>query len=192
LIDRLLDGRTLRLLGDEMGRHPADQSRISPVNLWPNAAAGIPPLDSCLDAPKTNAMTVCPGAADFQRQQLPRRPGQLLSRNPEQDAGGNRHGVALAFMGSRTASWPPEHLNGTAVFFSQIGLQAYQRMERELVFWDPLHAASCLATWHLDRMPSACRYRLRRGHPPVAAAMIRRRRHGHPSRRHPDATSAGP
>ncbi|MFH1923084.1 MAG: DUF1553 domain-containing protein, partial [Planctomycetota bacterium] len=50
--------------------------------------------------------------------------------------------AALAFMGSRTESWPEGRLPGMAVFFSQIGYKPTSEWKEENVFWDPLKSSA--------------------------------------------------
>ena len=45
--------------------------------------------------------------------------------------------VALVFMGSRLAAWPPERQAQMAAFFSQVGYKATAEWKEEIVFFDP-------------------------------------------------------
>lgn len=113
-----------------------------PVNLWPNAAqayhrwirasiAENKPYDQFVRELLTSSgSNFRVGPVNFYR--------AIQNRTPD----GIATAVALAFMGSRTDSWPPERLDGAAVFFSQIGYKPTSEWKEELVFWDPLRAST--------------------------------------------------
>ena len=95
LIDRLLERDEF---ADYWAMKWGDILRIKaefPVNLWPNAAQAYHRWVRASHRREQAVRQVRPGAAHLQRQQFPRRPGQLLPRHPEPDAG--RH---------RRAPWP--------------------------------------------------------------------------------------
>lgn len=145
LIDRLLERDEF---ADYWSMKWGDILRIKaefPVNLWPNAAQAYhrwvhasidqnKPYDKfvreMLTASGSNFRV---GPVNFYR--------AIQNRTPE----GTASAVALAFMGSRTDSWPKDRLSGMAVFFSQIGYKATREWKEENVFWDPLHSAVAFA-----------------------------------------------
>ncbi len=113
-----------------------------PVNLWPNAAQAYhrwiraslsanKPYDQfareMLTASGSNFRV---GPVNFYR--------AVQSKTSE----GIASAVALAFMGSRTDSWPSERLAGMAAFFSQVGYKPTSEWKEEVVFWDPLGASA--------------------------------------------------
>lgn len=113
-----------------------------PVNLWPNAAqayhryvraslADNKPYDQFARELLTSSgsnFRVAP--VNFYR--------AIQDRTPQ----GIAAAVALTFMGARTETWPPERLAGMAVFFSQVGYKPTSEWKEQIVFWDPLGAAS--------------------------------------------------
>ncbi len=112
-----------------------------PVNLWPNAAqayhrwvhasiaANMPYDKFARQLLTSSGSNFRVGPVNFYRAIQDKTPDGIASA------------VALAFMGSRTDSWPKDRLNGTAVFFSQIGYKPTSEWKEENVFWDPLHLA---------------------------------------------------
>lgn len=138
LIDRLLERPEY---ADYWSMKWGDILRIKaefPVNLWPNAAQAYhrwvresivenKPYDKfvreMLTASGSNFRV---GPVNFYR--------AVQNRTPE----GIAAAVALAFMGSRTDSWPKDRVAGMAVFFSQIGYKPTSEWKEECVFWDPL------------------------------------------------------
>ncbi len=95
LIDRLLERDEF---ADYWAMKWGDILRIKaefPVNLWPNAAQAYHRWVRASHRREQALRQVRPRAAHLQRQQFPRRPGQLLPRHPEPHAG--RH---------RRAPWP--------------------------------------------------------------------------------------
>jgi hypothetical protein len=111
-----------------------------PVNLWPNAAqayhrwvkasiAENKPYDKFVRELLTSSgSNFRVGPVNFYRAVQNRTPDGIASA------------VALAFMGSRTDSWPKAQASGMAVFFSQIGYKPTNEWKEENVIWDPLRA----------------------------------------------------
>lgn len=138
LIDRLLERKEF---ADYWSMKWSDVLRIKaefPVNLWPNAAqayhrwvrasiAENKPYDQFVREMLTSSgSNFRVGPVNFYR--------AIQNKTPE----GIAATVALTFMGSRTDSWPEGRLEGTAVFFSQIGYKPTSEWKEEVVFWDPL------------------------------------------------------
>ena len=192
LIDRLLEREEF---ADYWAMKWGDILRIKaefPVNLWPNAAqayhrwirASIAEnkrydqfVRELLTSSGSNFRV---GPVNFYR--------AIQNRTPE----GIATAVALAFMGSRTASWPPERLNGTAVCFSQIGYKPTSEWKEELVFWDPLHAST--VPGNIAPGQDAIRVSARNpgeASPGRCTAESGDAAHGRSPRRHPASTSAG-
>lgn len=108
-----------------------------PVNLWPNAAqayhrwvraslAENKPYDQFVREMLTSSgSNFRVGPVNFYRAIQNKTPAGIASA------------AALAFMGSRTDSWPEDRLEGTAVFFSQVGYKPTSEWKEECVFWDP-------------------------------------------------------
>jgi len=141
LIDRLLERKEF---ADYWSMKWGDILRIKaefPVNLWPNAAqayhrwvrqsiAENKPYDKFVREMVTSSgSNFRVGQVNFYR--------AIQNRTPEGIAGA----VALAFMGTRTDSWPQERVQGMAAFFSQIGYKPTSEWKEENVFWDPLKAS---------------------------------------------------
>jgi len=141
LIDRLLERKEF---ADYWSMKWGDILRIKaefPVNLWPNAAqayhrwvrqsiAENKPYDKFVREMVTSSgSNFRVGQVNFYR--------AIQNRTPEGIAGA----VALAFMGTRTDSWPQERVQGMAAFFSQIGYKPTNEWKEENVFWDPLKAS---------------------------------------------------
>ncbi len=141
LIDRLLERKEF---ADYWSMKWGDILRIKaefPVNLWPNAAqayhrwvrqsiAENKPYDKFVREMVTSSgSNFRVGQVNFYR--------AVQNRTPEGIAGA----VALAFMGTRTDSWPQERVQGMAAFFSQIGYKPTNEWKEENVFWDPLKAS---------------------------------------------------
>jgi len=139
LVDRLLERDEF---ADYWAMKWGDILRIKaefPVNLWPNAAqayhhwvrasiAENKPYDKFVREMLTSSgSNFRVGPVNFYR--------AIQNRTPE----GIATAVALAFMGSRTESWPKGALPGMAVFFSQIGYKPTREWKEEHVFWDPYH-----------------------------------------------------
>jgi hypothetical protein len=140
LIDRLLARDEF---ADYWAMKWSDILRIKaefPVNLWPNAAqvyhrwvrtsiAENKPYDKFVrDMLTSSGSNFRVGPVNFYRAVPNRTPDGIASA------------VALAFMGSRTDSWPKARLAGMAVFFSQIGYKPTNEWKEEDVIWDPLHS----------------------------------------------------
>ncbi len=140
LIDRLLERKEF---ADYWSMKWSDVLRIKaefPVNLWPNAAqayhrwvrasiAENKPYDQFVREMLTSSgSNFRVGPVNFYR--------AIQNKTPE----GIAATVALTFMGSRTDSWPEGRLEGTAVFFSQIGYKPTSEWKEEVVFWDPLNS----------------------------------------------------
>ncbi len=140
LIDRLLERSEY---ADYWAMKWGDILRIKaefPVNLWPNAAqayhrwirasiAENKPYDKFVRELLTSSgSNFRVGPVNFYR--------AVQSKTPETVASA----VALAFLGSRTDSWPEDRRNGMAVFFSQVGYKPTSEWKEEFVFWDPLQA----------------------------------------------------
>jgi len=141
LIDRLLDRPEF---ADYWAMRWGDILRIKaefPVNLWPNAAqayhhwvrasiAEDKPYDKfARELLTSSGSNFRVGPVNFFR--------AVQNRTPEGIAGA----VALVFMGTRVASWPPDKLAGMAAFYSQVGYKATSEWKEEDVFWDPLGAS---------------------------------------------------
>ena len=142
LIDRLLERDEF---ADYWSMKWGDILRIKaefPVNLWPNAAqayhhwvrtsiAENKPYDQFVREMLTSSgSNFRVGPVNFYR--------AIQNKTPE----GIATATALAFMGSRTDSWPKERLDEMAKFFSQIGYKPTSEWKEEHVFWDPLGSKS--------------------------------------------------
>jgi hypothetical protein len=140
LIDRLLERTEF---ADYWSMKWGDILRIKaefPVNLWPNAAqayhrwvrasiAENKPYDRFVRELLTSSgSNFRVGPVNFYR--------AIQDRTPE----GIASAVALAFMGTRTDSWPKDRLTGVSAFFSQIGYKPTREWKEENVFWDPFAA----------------------------------------------------
>jgi hypothetical protein len=113
-----------------------------PVNLWPNAAQAYhrwikasitenKPYDKFVREMLTSSgSNFRVGPVNFYR--------AIQNKTPE----GIAIAAALAFMGSRAEDWPKDRLEGTTVFFSQVGYKPTSEWKEEVVFWDPLRASS--------------------------------------------------
>jgi hypothetical protein len=138
LIDRLLERDEF---ADYWSMKWGDILRIKaefPVNLWPNAAqayhrwlrasiAENKPYDKFVREMLTSSgsnFRVPP--VNFYR--------AIQNRTPEGITGA----VALAFMGARVDSWPPERVANMTVFFSQIGYKPTREWKEEHVIWNPM------------------------------------------------------
>jgi len=141
LIDRLLERDEF---ADYWAMKWGDVLRIKaefPINLWPNAAQAYhrwvwasitenKPYDQfAREALTSSGSNFRVGPVNFYR--------AMQNRTPE----GTASAVALAFMGSRTDSWPKDRLEGMVAFFSQIGYKPTSEWKEEVVFWDPLKAS---------------------------------------------------
>jgi hypothetical protein len=141
LIDRLLE---LPEFADYSAMRWGDILRIKaefPVNLWPNAAqayhrwvrasiAENKPYDKfARELLTSSGSNFRVGPVNFFR--------AVQNRTPE----GIATSVALVFMGTRVASWPPDRLAGMAAFYSQLGYKPTAEWKEEDVFWDPLGAS---------------------------------------------------
>ena len=137
LIDRLLERTEF---ADYWSMKWGDILRIKaefPVNLWPNAAqayhrwvrasiAENKPYDKFVREMLTSSgSNFRVGPVNFYR--------AIQNRTPD----GIASAVALAFMGTRTDSWPKDRLTGMAAFFSQIGYKPTREWKEENVYWDP-------------------------------------------------------
>ena len=137
LIDRLLERTEFT---DYWSMKWGDILRIKaefPVNLWPNAAqayhhwvrasiAENKPYDKFVREMLTSSgSNFRVGPVNFYR--------AIQNRTPD----GIASAVALAFMGTRTDSWPKDRLTGMAAFFSQIGYKPTREWKEENVYWDP-------------------------------------------------------
>jgi hypothetical protein len=142
LIDRLLERDEF---ADYWSMKWGDVLRIKaefPVNLWPNAAqayhrwirasiAENKPYDQFVREMLTSSgSNFRVGPVNFYR--------AIQNKTPE----GIAIAAALAFMGSRAEKWPKDRLEGTAVFFSQVGYKPTSEWKEEVVFWDPLNVAA--------------------------------------------------
>ncbi len=142
LIDRLLERDEF---ADYWSMKWGDLLRIKaefPVNLWPNAAqayhrwvraslAENKPYDQfARELLTSSGSNFRVGPVNFYR--------AIQNRTPE----GIASAVALAFMGTRTDTWPSNRLAGMAVFFSQVGYKPTREWKEENVFWDPLAGIS--------------------------------------------------
>ncbi len=138
LIDRLLARDEF---ADYWSMKWGDVLRIKaefPVNLWPNAAqayhrwlraslAANKPYDRFVRELLTSSgSNFRVGPVNFYR--------AIQNRTPDGIAGA----VALAFLGSRTDTWPAERRAGLAAFFAQVGYKPTSEWKEEHVFWDPL------------------------------------------------------
>ena len=138
LIDKLLERDEF---ADYWAMKWGDILRIKaefPVNLWPNATqayhrwvrasiAENKPYDQFVRELLTSSgSNFRVGPVNFYR--------AIQNRTPE----GITAAVALAFMGTRTDTWPKERVLGMAAFFSQVGYKPTSEWKEEVVFWDPL------------------------------------------------------
>ena len=143
LIERLLDRPEF---ADYWAMRWGDILRIKaefPVNLLAQRGAGISPLGARVHPPKTSpTRPIRTRTADLERP-ANFRVGPVnffravQNRTPE----GIATAVALVFMGTRVASWPPDRLAGMAAFYSQVGYKPTSEWKEEDVFWDPLGAS---------------------------------------------------
>ena len=142
LIDRLLERTEFT---DYWSMKWGDILRIKaefPVNLWPNAAqayhhwvrasiAENKPYDKFVREMLTSSgSNFRVGPVNFYR--------AIQNRTPD----GIASAVALAFMGTRTDSWPKDRLTGMAAFFSQIGYKPTREWKEENVYWDPFSSTA--------------------------------------------------
>lgn len=145
LIDRLLERKEF---ADYWAMKWSDLLRVKaefPINLWPNAAQAYhhwirdsirdnKPYDKFVREMLTQSgsnFRVPP--VNFYR--------AVQNREPQ----GIAQAVALTFMGTRAEKWPKEQLDGTAVFFSQIGNKSTAEWKEEIIFFDPSKAAKSAA-----------------------------------------------
>ena len=141
LIDQLLERDEF---ADYWAMKWGDVLRIKaefPINLWPNAAqayhrwvrasiAENKAYDKFVREMLTSSgSNFRVGPVNFYR--------AIQNKTPQ----GIASAAALTFMGSRTDSWPEGRLDGTAVFFSQVGYKPTSEWKEECVFWDPLKSA---------------------------------------------------
>jgi hypothetical protein len=141
LIDRLLERPEY---ADYWAMRWGDILRIKaefPVNLWPNAAqayhrwvrasiAENKPYDQfARELLTSSGSNFRVGPVNFFR--------AVQNRTPE----GLATAVALVFMGTRVASWPPDKLTGMSAFYAQVGYKPTSEWKEEDVFWDPLGAS---------------------------------------------------
>ncbi len=141
LIDRLLERDEF---ADYWSMKWGDILRIKaefPVNLWPNAAQAYhrwvhesitenKPYDKfARELLTSSGSNFRVGPVNFYR--------AIQNRTPEGIAGA----VALAFMGTRTDSWPTNKLAGMSAFFSQIRYKPTNEWKEEQVFWSPLDSS---------------------------------------------------
>src|SRR5208337_652125 len=138
LIDRLLEREEF---ADYWAMRWGDILRIKaefPINLWPNAAQAYhhwvrESIAENLAYDKFARELLTSSGSNF-------RVGPVnffravQNRTPE----GIATSVALVFMGTRVASWPPDKLAGMAAFYSQVGYKPTSEWKEEDVFWDPL------------------------------------------------------
>ncbi len=108
-----------------------------PVNLWPNAAQAFhhwirtsirdnKPYDRFVREMLTaNGSNFRVGPVNFYRAMQDKTPEGIAST------------VALTFMGTRTAAWPTNTLQGLAAFFSQLSYKPTREWKEEVVFWNP-------------------------------------------------------
>ena len=113
-----------------------------PINLWPNAAqayhrwvraslAENKPYDVFVREMLTSSgSNFRVGPVNFYR--------ALQNKTPE----GLATAVALTFMGARAEIWPQERLDGSAIFFSQVGYKPTREWKEECVFWDPYRTSA--------------------------------------------------
>ena len=142
LIDRLLERTEFT---DYWSMKWGDVLRIKaefPVNLWPNAAQAYhrwvrasitenKPYDKFVREMLTSSgSNFRVGPVNFYR--------AIQNRTPD----GIASAVALAFMGTRTDSWPKDRLTGMAAFFSQIGYKPTREWKEENVYWDPFSSTA--------------------------------------------------
>jgi len=108
-----------------------------PINLWPNGAQAYHhwiraairdnmPYDRFV----RELLTAC--GSNFRTPQV-NFYRALQSKEPQAIA----EAVALAFMGVRAESWPPERWEGMAVFFSQVGFKPTREWKEEIIVFDP-------------------------------------------------------
>ncbi len=151
LVERLLERPEL---ADYWAMKWGDVLRIKaefPINLWPNAAQAYhrwvraslmenKPYDQFAREMLTSSgSNFRVGPVNFYR--------AVQNKTAE----GLASAVALTFMGSRADRWPEGRLDGTAVFFSQVGYKPTSEWKEECVFWDPLksaHLAGSVAPGH--------------------------------------------
>ncbi len=137
LVDRLLERPEY---ADYWAMKWCDLLRVKaefPINLWPNAAqayhrwiraslADNMPYDQFV----RELLTSC--GSNFRTPQV-NFYRALQSKEPAAIA----QAVALAFMGVRAEKWPPERLEGMAVFFSQVGYKPTREWKEEIIVFDP-------------------------------------------------------
>ncbi len=142
LIDRLLEQYAHV---DYWAMRWGDVLRIKaefPVKVWPNAAqayhrwvwesiAQNKPYDQfARELLTSSGSNFRVGPVNFYR--------AIQDKTPE----GIAASVALAFMGRRVQSFPPDRLAGVAVLFTQVGYKPTSEWKEEIVFWDPLHSTA--------------------------------------------------
>jgi hypothetical protein len=137
LVDRLLERDEF---ADYWSMKWGDVLRVKsefPVNLWPNAVQAYHrwvrtslrdglPYDRFARALLTSSgsnFRVPP--ANFYRAAEGHEPKAIAAS------------VALVFMGTRLAAWPPQRQAEMAAFFSQVGYKATSEWKEEIVFFDP-------------------------------------------------------
>lgn len=81
----------------------------------------------------------------------------VQSREPA----GLAEAVALTFMGTRFAKWPPERRNGMAAFFSRVAYKKTGEWKEEIVYVDPAATEAIEATF-----PDGTRVRIEPGSDP--------------------------
>jgi hypothetical protein len=113
-----------------------------PVKVWPNAAqayhrwvwesiARNKPYDKFVRELLTSSgSNYRVGPVNFYR--------AIQNKTPEAIASS----VGLAFMATRTHSWPKDRMAGMAVFFSQVGYKPTSEWKEEVIFWDPLKSTT--------------------------------------------------
>jgi len=137
LIDELLERPEF---ADYWAMNWSDSFRIKaefPVNLWPNAAQAYhrwiqASLRDNMPYDQFVRELLCSCGSNFRTPQV-NFYRALQSKEPQAIA----QVVALAFMGARAEKWPPERLEGMAVFFSQVGFKPTREWKEEIVVFDP-------------------------------------------------------
>lgn len=112
-----------------------------PINLWPDAASayhrwvrtairdGMPYDRFARELLTASGSNFRVPQVNFYRAVQSREPSALA------------RAAALTFMGVRAEAWPPERLEGLAVFFSRVGFKRTREWKEEIVTFDAIAAA---------------------------------------------------
>ena len=137
-----------------MGRHPAHQGGI-PGQSLAQRGAGLSPLGPGVPRAEQAIRRVRPRDAHRQRQQFPRRPGQLLPRDAESHAGRHRQHGRLDLHGSADRVLADESSGRhDRLFLAGLVTSPPASGKRSTCFGTRSVPAPCPATAPLDAPPS--------------------------------------